>query len=248
MLVRYSPPVTQTDPLPVRSIDIPALAAAAGTGEPAPSPIGEATVWLSPAAVVPGLPTGLAESVLSDEESDKAARFVHDRDRHAYVAGHLAVRLLLADRLGLPPREIVLLREACPGCGKPHGRPAVAPHHGLHFSLSHTRELAMVALAGRPVGVDVETLPAEHTIEQLVDQFHPAETASVRGLPRPLRPDRFARVWVRKEAYLKGLGIGLGRPLEADDLTGDPHGWSILEVDLSGSHPGHRAALAVAAG
>ncbi|MFF0506719.1 4'-phosphopantetheinyl transferase family protein [Streptomyces fimicarius] len=236
------------DPLPARSMDIPALAATAGTGEPAPPPAGTPTVWLAPAAVVPDLPAGLTESVLSDEESEKAARFVHDRDRHTYVAGHLAVRLLLAARLGLPPREINLLREACPGCGKLHGRPAVAPRHGLHFSLSHTRELAVVALAGRPVGVDVETLPAEPTIEQLVGQFHPAETASVRVLPPALRPQGFARVWVRKEAYLKGLGIGLGRPLDADDLTRDPLGWSIHEIDLGGVYPGHRAALAVAAG
>ncbi|MFF2651027.1 4'-phosphopantetheinyl transferase family protein [Streptomyces sp. NPDC058045] len=240
--------MTQIDLLPVRSIDIPALAATAGTGEPVPPPPGAGTVWLSPAATVPQLPAGLAESILSDEEAAKAARFVHDRDRHPYVAGHLAVRLLLAAQLGLPPREITLLREPCPGCGKLHGRPAVAPHHGLHFSLSHTRELAMVALAAHPVGVDVETLPAERTVKQLADQFHPAETASIRNLPPEQQTEGFARVWVRKEAYLKGLGIGLGRPLEADDLTCDPPGWTIREIDLSATHPGHRAALAVATG
>ena len=38
------------------------------------------------------------------------------------------------------------------------------------------------------------------------------------------------RRWVRKEAYLKGLGTGLGLDPATVDLSVDPPGWQVLDI------------------
>jgi 4'-phosphopantetheinyl transferase len=56
-------------------------------------------------------------------------------------------------------------------------------------------------------------------------------------------------VWTRKEAYLKGLGIGLGRDLRLDHVGASARGprqvpgWAIADVAVE---PGYAAAVAVA--
>jgi 4'-phosphopantetheinyl transferase len=54
--------------------------------------------------------------------------------------------------------------------------------------------------------------------------------------------DAALRRWVRKEAYLKGLGTGLGLDPATVDLSADPPGWHVAEVDAG---PGLVAAVAV---
>lgn len=54
-------------------------------------------------------------------------------------------------------------------------------------------------------------------------------------------PTAFARLWARKEAYLKGLGTGFGRDIAADDVRGDLPGWCVTDLPAG---PGHAAAVA----
>ncbi|MCZ9345643.1 phosphopantheine-transferase PgaX, partial [Streptomyces sp. TRM76130] len=72
-------------------------------------------------------------------------------DRALYVATRGALRRLPGERLGLPPAEVALTLPPCPGCGGPHGRPAVAGSAGEspRFSLAHTVGLGPPALAAR---------------------------------------------------------------------------------------------------
>jgi 4'-phosphopantetheinyl transferase len=181
----------------------------------------------SPAAV-------LAGAVLSDDERDRASRFRRPSDRHAYVAAHTALRVLVGARLGLPPHAVRFGREPCPLCGGPHGRPTVVGG-GLHVSLSRTAGVAAVALSPAVVGVDVESTGRAVTLDDLVVALPPAE------LPAADR-DAALRRWVRKEAYLKGLGTGLGLDPATVDLSADPPGWQVLDVPTA---PGLMGAVAV---
>jgi 4'-phosphopantetheinyl transferase len=195
-------------------------------------------VWLVGAAATtprPGGPAGavlpddephdavLAGAALSDDERDRAARFHRPRDRHAYVAAHTALRVMVGARLGMPARAVRFGREPCPLCGGPHGRPTVAGAGDLHVSLSRTDGVAAVALSPAVVGVDVESTGRAVTLDDLVVALHPAE------LPAADR-DAALRRWVRKEAYLKGLGTGLGLDPATVDLSADPPGWQVLDV------------------
>ncbi|WP_328792513.1 MULTISPECIES: 4'-phosphopantetheinyl transferase family protein [unclassified Streptomyces] len=101
-----------------------------GRGAPwiGPAPTGtDASVWsLDTAAdTVGGYRVEEADAVLDAGEREKAAQLLPGH-RHRYLASHLGLRVLLGARLGLDPREVTLVREDCPCCGGPHGRPAVA--------------------------------------------------------------------------------------------------------------------------
>ncbi|WP_431950928.1 4'-phosphopantetheinyl transferase family protein [Actinacidiphila sp. bgisy167] len=192
----------------------------------------------------------LAPGLLDRQERERASAFHFDRDRVSYITAHVALRLLLAAYLGTRPGAVPLTRETCPMCGGPHGRPAVeggAPH----FSLSHCREMTLLAFAASPVGVDVEALPGREAVDGVWRSLHPAEVDELAVLPLEERRVAFARTWARKEAYLKGLGTGLARELSEDYVgsgpapAGGPKGWSLTDVAVG---DGHRAAVAVRLG
>lgn len=222
-----------------------------GSGSPpaAPSPSAASTaVWLIDTDEQNGVAARLAPEVLDLAEHRRAAAFVREEDRRRYVAAHVALRVLLGARLDLAPGRVRITRAPCPSCGGPHGRP-VSEDGPVHFSLSHSGRLALLALGPVPVGADVEALLPDSAVRELAGQLHPREAAELEALGPEERPAAFGRVWVRKEAYLKGLGVGLSRGLALDYMgTGDTPasgvpGWSLTDV---GVPPGFSAAVAVA--
>jgi phosphopantetheine--protein transferase-like protein len=99
-----------------------------------------------------------------------------------------------------------------------HGKPALADSSpgrasGVEFNLSHSDDLALVAVArGRAVGVDVERWSPETEHLELAERFFsPAERDALRALAgsREQVIAGFFAAWSRKEAYLKATGTGL---------------------------------------
>lgn len=184
-------------------------------------------LWMRDTAAVPTEP-----DVLDPDERDRAARFVRESDRDRYIASHLLLRRVLAKYTAVPPELLRFTREECPCCSEPHGRPALdgiadAPH----FSLSHAGPLALIAVASDPVGADVEAHPKAASVASLTSVLHPAEQAELKAAQ--LDPKAFARLWTRKEAYLKGLGSGLGRDTQLDyvgDQQPGPEGWTLADT------------------
>lgn len=234
-------PVQRTHP--IRPTPLPPL----HNGPPTPPPLTTAPqIWLvdpdehrEPAA-------RHASAILVAEELARADEFQLPVDRDAFVCAHVALRFLLSGYLGIPPRKVPLARAACLHCEGPHGRPVVTGVD-LHFSLSHSARLSLLAFATEPVGIDVEAIPPPRTVAEVRDVLHPREAAELATLPRDLRPAAFTRVWTRKEAYLKGLGIGISGDPSADYVgtaaTVPPlEGWTVTDVAVAGNH---RAAVAV---
>lgn len=80
----------------------------------------------------------------------------------------------------------------------------------LHFSLSHSGNIAAAMLADAPCGIDVERLCPETRRRLLPRCMHPAERAA--GLD-------FFEVWTRKECIAKMTGRGLmSRPVQINSL------------------------------
>ncbi|MFI8345174.1 4'-phosphopantetheinyl transferase family protein [Streptomyces sp. NPDC085639] len=214
-----------------------------------PAPTGtDALVWSldTTAHILGGHRTQDALTVLDAGEREKAARLRLPGLRHRYLAAHLGVRVLLGGYLGLSPQAVPLTREDCPCCGEPHGRPAVTGNP-LHFSLSHTGDIAYIALAALPVGVDIEKTPSPETVADVIRSLHPDETAELGALPPAERPEALARLWSRKEACLKatgtGLALGLVHPYVGTRPT-PPHLADFTLVDLPAPDD-HAAALAL---
>ncbi|MET9696184.1 4'-phosphopantetheinyl transferase superfamily protein [Streptomyces sp. NPDC006529] len=196
--------------------------------------------------VVGGHRVAGALPLLDAAERDQAGRRRRQADRHRYLASHVGLRVLLGAHLGLAPERVELVREVCPCCGGPHGRPAVAGG-ALHFSLSHSADVAYIALSRVPLGVDVEAIPSPDAVVDVLNTLHPDETAELNALPEPGRPVALARVWCRKEAYLKGTGTGLALGLVEPYVGSAPApaavpGWTLTDLPAP---RGYAAALAV---
>ncbi|WP_326651532.1 4'-phosphopantetheinyl transferase family protein [Streptomyces sp. NBC_01750] len=245
--------------------DTPIDVSAAGTDRPATPPLTGLELLWSGRVSSHAEDAAAHRHLLDADESARVAAFRRSVDRDAYTVAHVALRRLLGERLGRPPEAITLSREPCTHCGGPHGRPVV-PGNDVHFSLSHSGGLVMIALAVLPVGVDVEGVPALDTVTEVAAQLHPAERKELAALPAEQRPAAFAGCWTRKEALLKATGVGLNEELSltyvgagaqpatsADwllaDLPTDPGFAAAIAVHLTGpgARPPHATSVAVKA-
>jgi 4'-phosphopantetheinyl transferase len=144
------------------------------------------------------------DAVLTDEERRRAARLRIDHRRRQYVAARAALRSVLGRYLGREPASLDL-------CFGRNGKPEL-PGSGTSFNLSHSGELALLAVtrAELLLGVDVEQVVAQRAHDRLARRFFSAiEADAYASLPPAERAAAFYRLWTRKEAYLKAWGTGL---------------------------------------
>ena len=184
----------------------------------------------------PGDQPGWWWDLLDDEERARAAAWRRPADRLRFVARHVALRVILAEHLGVAPADVAFDRAPCPLCGGPHGRPVVRDRDDLHFSLSSTGDRAAVAVAPVPVGLDVEAV-GRASADDLAAALDPVEQAAVAALTEPARSRAALRCWARKEALLKGRGTGLGIDPDAVHVgvgpparAPRPDGWVLADV------------------
>jgi 4'-phosphopantetheinyl transferase len=151
-----------------------------------------------------------AWSVISREERERANRLVREEDRALWIHTRAVLRRLLAGHLGTDSRLIVF------GEG-PHGKPEVSSGDGLQFSVSHSGSVAAITVSrDRQVGIDVERIQSDLPWEPIANRFFStAELAFIESRPPAERRILFFHCWVRKESYLKGLGVGLKRAIDA---------------------------------
>ena len=157
-----------------------------------------------------------AVNLLSRDEESRLQRYQHPRAKSQFLAARTMLRTLLGHWLDMPPHEVPI--QTLPG-----GKPILGiPGSNRHFNLSHTDGLAVVALACRPVGVDVEAIRPMPSAASLVKRFFAtAEQQQYQQLPDSLKLSGFFRGWVGKEAILKGVGCG-ARGLEHCVVDLDP--------------------------
>ncbi|MEW1914783.1 4'-phosphopantetheinyl transferase superfamily protein [Kitasatospora sp. NPDC085895] len=214
----------------------------------AAAPLGDGRVdlWLLRQPHPDDITGALDLSELDERELARASACRRQTGGFLYASAHIALRRLLGAYLHHPAAELEFTRQPCPCCDKPHGRPALSvPDSAVHFSLSHSSGMALVGIASAPIGVDVEQVPRASTVEVCSTAIHPAERTEIEAVPQPLRRAAFGQLWTRKEAYLKGLGTGLGRPLAEDYLGADaaarPPGWTVVDIPCGPRHTGAAA-------
>lgn len=162
--------------------------------------------------------------------------------RRRHELAHAAQDQILAAYLGVEPQD---LQYATLPAGKP-----VLADGALEFNLSHSGELALVAVSrDLEVGVDLE---------------HPRSFRNEAGIARRICTarelehlaaaddnDELLRLWVRKEAVVKATGEGLARSVNQIDVLDRrvTSGWSCLDLPDVGSQgvraDGYRAAVAL---
>lgn len=150
-------------------------------------------------------------SWLAPDERARAARFL-PIVRRRFVACRGRLRTILGGVLGVRPAEVRFHYG-------PRGKPKLAEggDDGWRFNVSHSADVALVALARTDVGIDVEVESPSHDsswaelvapsilgVGELREWIGSLTETKVRSL---------LAAWVAKEAVLKAAGLGIG-----DDL------------------------------
>ena len=154
-----------------------------------------------------------------------------DEPSRSRASCHGSLRRVLGGYLGVEPGVLSFV------CGR-YGKPALACA-SLHFNVAYSRDVALVAVARREIGVDVERIVPERALGPIAERFFaPAEVELLHGLRVAERIRVFYRLWTRKEAYAKATGRGLSHPLRHLPVhpslaTHDAERWDLrdLEVD-----------------
>lgn len=161
---------------------------------------------------------------LDDSEKQRAARFVSDEVCQKYVASHAFLRSVLSKQLNIAPAEVRYVYGD-------HGKPSLVGKT-LYFNLSHSADMALVVVSrDGPVGIDVELKKPLSDFIAIAQRFFSKE--EVEGLlaePASEQLDVFYRLWTRKEAYLKMLGLGLSFGLDRFTVSSQEEGFTCLKT------------------
>jgi phosphopantetheinyl transferase len=132
-------------------------------------------------------------------------------DQRASLAAHAGARLMLGAALNLPPSRVQIRRGI-------HGKPLLLGD--LHFSIAHTRAAVAVALARRPVGIDIEhKVPLPDMLAIATIAFAPESCEALGAAEQATQPELFYRFWTLGEAFIKATGLGVFQGLDTFSFT-----------------------------
>ncbi len=200
-------------------------------------------------------------NIVTADEAAQFSRLRVETVRRRRVAARTMLRCLLSAVLHVGPRRIVFERGTA-------GKPSIVwPWTRLHFNVSHSEGLAVVAVSRTvPVGIDVEVISkllSPETLTRLCGQHavrsdlrlggSPAlpDGASRQGDTRSASDRELLESWVGEEARRKATGVGWsGVPIggeAASDETRDARLFDETVLSsLSVPLPNHVAAVALA--
>jgi 4'-phosphopantetheinyl transferase len=177
-----------------------------------------ADVWEIPLDSPAGWPAA-AGLLLDEAEQQRARNFHFDHDRRRWVAARSALRAILSRYVAIPPTRLRFVTNA-------FGKPRLQADGGsspIHFNLAHSAELALLAVAHNPIGIDVE-----HTNRHIGWETLAQEVFSINELADRLTGSgpqsclTLFDLWTRKEAYIKARGLGLSIPLHSFEIYTHP--------------------------
>jgi 4'-phosphopantetheinyl transferase len=159
------------------------------------------------------------EALLNSEETMRAGRYKQQKDTYRFIVSRGAQRIILGRYLDTPPDELQFIL----GDNK---KPHLLNKQGevLHYNLSHSGDWIVLGIATLPVGADVEFIDEAFPFQDILeDNFSRAEADYIGK-----SPERFFKLWTRKEAILKATGQGLGDHLKITPALDGEHSLSNL--------------------
>lgn len=152
---------------------------------------------------------GAMRALLNAGEQARADRVKVRGDHERFVKSRGALRRILAEQAGQTARELVFAE----GNG---GKPELRDHPLIHFNLSHSGDFTLIAVAARPLGVDIEAIRPDIDWRDFADSnLHRDERAVLEASRDAAARDAFFQIWTHKEAFLKATGAGLTDHLTA---------------------------------
>lgn len=140
---------------------------------------------------------------LSQDESLRAQAIASTPRRDQFLAGRWLARTMLCDVLGGTPSD---WRISADGLTKPQ-----VIDHPVQISIAHSAEFVACAIGQEAVGIDVERINHRRSVAGIAQLVcSDAEQWALSALPSDAAACEFHRIWTRKEARLKQLGLPFG--------------------------------------
>lgn len=154
-------------------------------------------------------------NMLHQERAKKLSAYKMSADRIRGLGAGLLLEKGLEDYLGicLPKDENgrCIIRY---GYG-PQGKPYLKDYPYIQFSLSHSGNVAVLALSDSEVGLDVQEYRGYN--EKIANRFyHEKEIKMLESVSEPEKKERlFYKIWTCKESYIKYTGKGMWEELKS---------------------------------
>lgn len=150
--------------------------------------------------------------LLSQEEQERLLAFKCRDSYLRFVLRRGILRMLLALYTQQHPAEVVI-------SVRKYGKPYLASGE-LHFNISHSDELAIMAFSENRLGIDIEKIqPIDDAVLVVNHQYSTCEQQYWSSLDEDERLSAFYKIWTGKEAFIKFIGTGLTMPLKSFDIV-----------------------------
>ena len=178
-------------------------------------------------------------AILSEEEQQHSVRHRTEADRTVFVRTRVALRRIIADAIGVSPRDVMIRRNEW---GKLVLAGATA--RDIEFSVSHATGLSVIALAhGRCVGVDIERYRVfPDKLRIAADVFGADVAVQLSAVDDDVQDYLFLEMWTAGEAFVKAQGTGFagmnGKIPVSLSHRGLSHSGELPHVVLNDCRPG----------
>jgi len=172
-------------------------------------------------------PAPVGIDVCSGDERARADRFRAAGAGERWLAGRAVLRSVIGRALGTDPALVAFAESSS-------GKPGLAPAGDIHFNLSHSGDVVAVAVADRPVGVDVERRRRLTRPDRLADRLFadPNRRRRWSAVDEPARTTELLQAWTRAEALLKATGEGIRGTLDRVEDRLGALGWTVCDLEL----------------
>lgn len=145
---------------------------------------------------------------VSEERQKRIMRFRFEKDKIISLCAGLLTRYSLGKTLNTDPKTLRFEREK-------NGKPYSADFENIHFSLSHSGNLIVLAVDNCRIGADTEIV--KKSKENIAKSFFTNnEYKYIINSENPTKS--FYMIWTMKEAFLKMTGDGLTKGLDNFDV------------------------------
>lgn len=155
---------------------------------------------------------------LPESRRNRVLRYRRQIDRWNCVITYLMLQYGLRECFGITSFEFAF--------GE-HGKPYLPQYPHVYFNISHCDAGCAVAVAGCPVGADIQEIrPFSWSVAERV-----CNQSELGQLERCADTERcFTKMWTIKESYIKMIGQGLSYGLDRINTTKDCANAVVLEL------------------
>lgn len=155
------------------------------------------------------------KKLLSVSEQNKFNGFIDETNKKNYLIGKIASKIILANYLKMMPHQIIFEFNQ-------YGKPLFK---NVAFNISHCQNYVVLSVGKRANGIDIEPIKKNFSLNSSMIEMVCTENESkiLASIPWNKKKELFLEFWVKKEAYLKAIGLGLHGDITNIDASGEDY-------------------------